>query len=172
MTGKTPHDGIEAKFSIYHGAACGLLFGKATPAECEDEVVVQTAELRKKENRGLHKYHEDRAFRDPEQWNNATDQRVGDRLANRVKALDVQVFDAIEARDLFGSLVGEDNLKDLLVGFRLAPHDVTCARPPYWTAKIWRSFPMSSPFADTVPTRLLSHFLSVQAIFLYKTQWP
>ena len=49
MTGKkTPRDGIEAKFSIYYGAACGLLFGKATPAEYEDEVVVQTAELRKK----------------------------------------------------------------------------------------------------------------------------
>jgi hypothetical protein len=55
-------------------------------------------------------------------------------LANRVKALDVQVFDAIEARDLFGSLVGEDNLnheaevKDLL---EICRHyqDGSCSEP-------------------------------------------
>jgi aconitate decarboxylase len=41
LTGKTaPKDGLEAKFSVYHGGAVGLLFGKATPAQYEDEVVV------------------------------------------------------------------------------------------------------------------------------------
>ncbi|CAI7642577.1 unnamed protein product [Penicillium bialowiezense] len=41
LTGKTkPKDGLEAKFSVYHGGAVGLLFGKATPAQYEDSVVV------------------------------------------------------------------------------------------------------------------------------------
>ena len=40
LTGKTkPRDGLEAKFSVYHGAAIGLLLGKATPAQYEDDVV-------------------------------------------------------------------------------------------------------------------------------------
>lgn len=40
LTGKrTPKDGLEAKFSVFHSGACGLLFGKATPAEYEDGVV-------------------------------------------------------------------------------------------------------------------------------------
>jgi aconitate decarboxylase len=40
LTGKTaPKDGLEAKFSVYHGAAVGILFGKATPAQYEDAVV-------------------------------------------------------------------------------------------------------------------------------------
>ncbi|OAA66681.1 mmge/prpd family protein [Niveomyces insectorum RCEF 264] len=40
LTGKrTPKDGLEAKFSVFHSGACGLLFGKATPAEYEDAVV-------------------------------------------------------------------------------------------------------------------------------------
>ncbi|OJJ41696.1 hypothetical protein ASPWEDRAFT_101342 [Aspergillus wentii DTO 134E9] len=40
LTGKTkPRDGLEAKFSVYHGGAVGLLFGKATPAQYEDAVV-------------------------------------------------------------------------------------------------------------------------------------
>jgi 2-methylcitrate dehydratase PrpD len=40
LTGKkTPKDGLEAKFSVYHSGACGILFGKATPAEYEDGVV-------------------------------------------------------------------------------------------------------------------------------------
>lgn len=49
LTGKkSPRDGLEGKFSVYHGAACGLLYGKATPAEYTDEVVRKTSELRKK----------------------------------------------------------------------------------------------------------------------------
>ena len=49
LTGKkTPRDGLEGKFSVYHGAACGILYGKATPAEYTDEVVKATAELRSK----------------------------------------------------------------------------------------------------------------------------
>jgi aconitate decarboxylase len=49
LTGKkTPRDGLEGKFSVYHGAACGLLYGKATPAEYTDKVVEATAELRAK----------------------------------------------------------------------------------------------------------------------------
>ncbi|CAL5871759.1 uncharacterized protein PFLUO_LOCUS6012 [Penicillium psychrofluorescens] len=40
LTGKkTPKDGLEAKFSVYHGATIGLLFGKGTPAQYEDAVV-------------------------------------------------------------------------------------------------------------------------------------
>ncbi|KFZ03576.1 hypothetical protein V502_10830 [Pseudogymnoascus sp. VKM F-4520 (FW-2644)] len=40
LTGKkTPKDGLEAKFSCYHGAAIGLLYGKGTPSQYEDHVV-------------------------------------------------------------------------------------------------------------------------------------
>ena len=40
LTGKrTPKDGLEAKFSVFHSGACGLLYGKATPSEYEDSVV-------------------------------------------------------------------------------------------------------------------------------------
>lgn len=40
LTGKKkPKDGLEGKFSVYHGAAIGLLIGKASPAEYEDSVV-------------------------------------------------------------------------------------------------------------------------------------
>ena len=39
LTGKKkPKDGLEAKFSVYHGGALGLLYGKATPALYEDSV--------------------------------------------------------------------------------------------------------------------------------------
>jgi aconitate decarboxylase len=49
LTGKkSPKDGLEAKFSVYHGAACGLLFGRATPADFADAVVQETAVLRGK----------------------------------------------------------------------------------------------------------------------------
>lgn len=36
---KYPRDGLEAKFSVYHGCAVGLLYGKAGPAQYEDMVV-------------------------------------------------------------------------------------------------------------------------------------
>ncbi|THU98000.1 2-methylcitrate dehydratase PrpD [Dendrothele bispora CBS 962.96] len=40
LTGKTdPQTGLEGKFSIYHAAAVGLLFGQATPTEFTDEIV-------------------------------------------------------------------------------------------------------------------------------------
>ncbi|KAF3763327.1 2-methylcitrate dehydratase PrpD [Cryphonectria parasitica EP155] len=40
LTGKKePKDGLQGKFSVYHGGACGLLFGKATPSQYEDSVV-------------------------------------------------------------------------------------------------------------------------------------
>ena len=40
LTGKkTPRDGLEAKFSVYHGGAIGLFLGKAGPAQYEDELV-------------------------------------------------------------------------------------------------------------------------------------
>ena len=56
LTGKKlPKDGLEAKFSVYHGAACGLLFGKASPSEYTDEVVKQTADLRSKINAAVDK---------------------------------------------------------------------------------------------------------------------
>lgn len=34
-----PKDGLESKFSVFHGCAVGLLFGKAGPAQYEDDVV-------------------------------------------------------------------------------------------------------------------------------------
>lgn len=46
LTGKKePRDGLEAKFSVYHGAAIGLALGSATPAEYEDHVVQDSAVL-------------------------------------------------------------------------------------------------------------------------------
>jgi aconitate decarboxylase len=40
LTGKkTPKDGLQAKFSVYHGGAVGLVLGKAGPAQYEDDVV-------------------------------------------------------------------------------------------------------------------------------------
>ena len=45
LTGKTaPHDGLEAKFSVFHAGAVGLLYGKCTPIEYDDGVV-QNAEV-------------------------------------------------------------------------------------------------------------------------------
>ncbi|KAL1887668.1 hypothetical protein Sste5346_010063 [Sporothrix stenoceras] len=41
LTGKrTPKDGLEAKFSVFHSGACGLIFGKVTPSEYKDSVVL------------------------------------------------------------------------------------------------------------------------------------
>ncbi|KAF7319771.1 2-methylcitrate dehydratase [Mycena kentingensis (nom. inval.)] len=41
LTGKkTPEDGLQAKFSVYHGGAVGLVLGKAGPAQYTDEVVL------------------------------------------------------------------------------------------------------------------------------------
>jgi 2-methylcitrate dehydratase PrpD len=46
LTGKkTPKDGLEAKFSVYHSGACGLLLGKSTPTEYEDELVLDRATI-------------------------------------------------------------------------------------------------------------------------------
>lgn len=40
LTGKAKlRDGLEGKFSFYHGAAIGLLYGKGTPSQYEDSVV-------------------------------------------------------------------------------------------------------------------------------------
>ena len=40
LTGKTnPQTGLEGKFSIYHAAAVGLLYGQATPSQFTDSVV-------------------------------------------------------------------------------------------------------------------------------------
>jgi aconitate decarboxylase len=39
---KRPRDGLEAKFSVFHGCAVGLLYGKAGPAQYADEVVTST----------------------------------------------------------------------------------------------------------------------------------
>jgi aconitate decarboxylase len=36
---RMPRDGLEAKFSVFHGCAVGLLYGKAGPAQYADEVV-------------------------------------------------------------------------------------------------------------------------------------
>ncbi|PMD64741.1 MmgE/PrpD family protein [Hyaloscypha bicolor E] len=40
LTGKRkPKDGLEGKFSVFHGGAIGLIFGKGTPRQYEDEAV-------------------------------------------------------------------------------------------------------------------------------------
>ena len=40
LTGKKePQDGLQAKFSVYHGCAAGLMFGQAGEGEFADEVV-------------------------------------------------------------------------------------------------------------------------------------
>lgn len=39
---RTPKDGLEAKFSVFHGCAVGLLYGKAGPAQYADEIVRNT----------------------------------------------------------------------------------------------------------------------------------
>jgi aconitate decarboxylase len=45
-----PRDGLEGKFSVFHGCAVGLLYGKAGPAQYEDNVVTapEVTELRDK----------------------------------------------------------------------------------------------------------------------------
>ncbi|KAH7379098.1 hypothetical protein DE146DRAFT_625549 [Phaeosphaeria sp. MPI-PUGE-AT-0046c] len=51
LTGKTdPQTGLEGKFSIYHAAAIGLLYGEATPSQFTDDVVknATVVEMRKK----------------------------------------------------------------------------------------------------------------------------
>ena len=40
LTGKkTPKDGLEGKFSVYHSAAAGIIFGRAGEDEYSDEIV-------------------------------------------------------------------------------------------------------------------------------------
>lgn len=39
---RKPKDGLEAKFSVFHGCAAGFLYGKAGPAEYADEVVARS----------------------------------------------------------------------------------------------------------------------------------
>ena len=42
LTGKrTPRTGLEAKFSVYHACAAGILFGQAGEAEFEDDIVLR-----------------------------------------------------------------------------------------------------------------------------------
>jgi aconitate decarboxylase len=56
LTGKKkPKDGLEGKFSVFHGAAIGLVLGKATPAEYEDSVVQdqKVIEVRDKVNASI-----------------------------------------------------------------------------------------------------------------------
>lgn len=47
---RTPKDGLEAKFSVFHGEAVGLTYGKAGPAEYADDIVTSSSvvELRDK----------------------------------------------------------------------------------------------------------------------------
>ncbi|WJG34562.1 uncharacterized protein FOBCDRAFT_314856 [Fusarium oxysporum Fo47] len=40
---KTPKDGLEAKFSVYHSGACGLLLGRVTSSDYEDNIVLEPA---------------------------------------------------------------------------------------------------------------------------------
>ncbi len=42
LTGKKePQDGLQAKFSVYHGCAAGLIFGQATEDEYHDAIVIR-----------------------------------------------------------------------------------------------------------------------------------
>ncbi|KAI0598861.1 hypothetical protein F4775DRAFT_553324 [Biscogniauxia sp. FL1348] len=53
LTGQIdPQTGLEGKFSVYHAAAVGLLYGEATPTQFTDEVVKNTTvvDMRKKVN--------------------------------------------------------------------------------------------------------------------------
>jgi aconitate decarboxylase len=53
LTGKTdPQTGLEGKFSIYHAAAIGLLYGEATPSQFTDNAIknATVVEIRKKIN--------------------------------------------------------------------------------------------------------------------------
>lgn len=44
LTGKkTPQDGLQGKFSVYHGCAAGLMFGRAGEEEFSDQVVTSAA---------------------------------------------------------------------------------------------------------------------------------
>lgn len=44
LTGKRrPKDGLEGKFSVFHGGAIGLIYGKGTPSQYEDHVVQDPA---------------------------------------------------------------------------------------------------------------------------------
>jgi aconitate decarboxylase len=44
LTGKRrPKDGLEGKFSVFHGGAIGLIYGKGTPSQYEDYVVQDPA---------------------------------------------------------------------------------------------------------------------------------
>ncbi|KXT06753.1 hypothetical protein AC578_7305 [Pseudocercospora eumusae] len=45
---REPKDGLEGKFSVFHGAAVGLIHGKAGPAEYDDQVVKSCTQLRDK----------------------------------------------------------------------------------------------------------------------------
>ena len=51
LTGKKePADGLQGKFSVYHGCACGLMFGKAGEDQYADDIVTRPdmVELRRK----------------------------------------------------------------------------------------------------------------------------
>ena len=44
LTGKRrPKDGLEGKFSVFHGGAIGLIWGKGTPSQYEDHIVQDPA---------------------------------------------------------------------------------------------------------------------------------
>jgi aconitate decarboxylase len=44
LTGKKkPMDGLEGKFSVFHGGAVGLLFGAARPSQYDDKVVTDSS---------------------------------------------------------------------------------------------------------------------------------
>lgn len=66
LTGnKKPKDGLEGKFSVYHGCAVGLMFGKAGPAQYTDEIVT-SEEVRRLRNKCVmksdHKLRPDEAI--------------------------------------------------------------------------------------------------------------
>jgi len=45
LTGKkTPKDGLEGKFSVYHGCACGIVYGQASEEQYQD-AIVQSPEM-------------------------------------------------------------------------------------------------------------------------------
>ncbi|GAB7340951.1 hypothetical protein MBLNU457_7295t1 [Dothideomycetes sp. NU457] len=74
LTGnRKPKDGLEGKFSVYHGCAVGLMFGKAGPAQYADEVVTRE-EVRQMRNKCVMK--SDHALRPDEAVVEVTFQQV------------------------------------------------------------------------------------------------
>ena len=77
LTGKrSPRTGLEAKFSVYHACAAGMLFGRAGEAEFDDELVVRgrrdcAARPHPRDRRRFHRGGRRRRHRHAHRWPHA-----------------------------------------------------------------------------------------------------